>query len=373
MLWLLGLMHIILSLGDVDALIPIIIILILIAAAGGLTRGFDIFSLFGLGTLAGIGLGSKASMASRKTGAYDKNSGQYKEGFISGGNKSLPKIMKDKELSGTEKFKRMGSVRGAKYGHTTASPSLAAGAYHSYRSLSGKNKANTSNPSRNLIPGPNVLTKGTATGAGSSPLVASKAAAIGAGAMTVKQMNDHIANRVRMAVLNPEKYGPKKRTSEQPSYPIKPDYTPATNTIPFSSADNAVGWLLSGRSGAALKTSRMRQLAANDPAAFRKEYNKIVRRELYRHMVNNKMIEKGSSFRMPENDSERMKFRYAGQVYKEWGKEFKRSYEATRSKPASFEIGLTLKPKHPDPATHTWAYDSVTKKWKYKKERPSEE
>ena len=64
MMWLLGLMHIMLSLGDVDALIPIIIILILIAAAGGLTRGFDIFSLFGLGTLAGIGLGSKGSMAS---------------------------------------------------------------------------------------------------------------------------------------------------------------------------------------------------------------------------------------------------------------------------------------------------------------------
>lgn len=294
MMWLLGLMHIMLSLGDVDALIPIIIILILIAAAGGLTRGFDIFSLFGLGTLAGIGLGSKGSMASRKTGAYDKKSSQYKEGFI--GKSSL--------FSGSRK---------------------------TYKELSGKAKAKTSNPSRDIIPGPNVLTKDAS--AGSSPLVVSKVAAMSAGAMTVKQMNDHIANRVRMAVLNPEKYAPKKRTSEQPSYPGE------SNTLPFSSTDNAVGWLLSGRSGAALKTSRMRQLAANNPAAFRKEYNKIVRRELYRHMVDNKMMENGSPFRMP-SDTERMKMRYARTIYTERGKVIRRNAKYKANLPPTFNVKM---------------------------------
>ena len=97
-------MHIILSLGDVNALIPIIIILILIAAAGGLTRNFDIFSLFGLGTLAGIGLGSRGSMASRKTGAYDKNTEEYKKGFVSTPNaEKIQELRKAKNLSKWEK------------------------------------------------------------------------------------------------------------------------------------------------------------------------------------------------------------------------------------------------------------------------------
>lgn len=356
-------MHIVLSLGDVDALIPIIIILILIAAAGGLTRGFDIFSLFGLGTLAGIGLGSKASMASKKSVAYDKSNSQYKEGFVSTPDaKKIQKIRKDEKLSKADKFKAMGSARGAKYGHTPKSPSLIAGAYHSYHALSGKAKAKTSNPSKDLIPGPNVLTKDIA--AGSLPLVVSKAAAIGAGAMTVKQMNDHIVNKVRMAVLNPEKYAPKKRTSEQPSY------TRESNTLPFSSTDNAVGWLLSGRTGAALKTSRMKQLAVNNPAAFRKEYNKIVRSELYRHMVNNKMMEKGSSFRMP-NDAERMKMGYSKTMYKEWYHGFKGQVKQTRNSPTSISIKRTG--SNPDPVTHTWTYDSAKKKWVYTKTRMSEE
>ena len=359
MMWLLGLMHIVLSLGDIDALIPIIIILILIAAAGGLTRGFDIFSLFGLGTLAGIGLGSKGSMAARKTGAYDKSNSQYKEGFVSTPDaKKVQQIRKDESLSKTDKFKAMGSIRGAKYGHTPKSSSLIAGLHHSYHELSGKAKAETSNPSRDLIPGPNVLTKAAA---GSSPLVVSNAAAIGA--MTVKQMNDHIANRVRMAVLNPEKYAPKKRTSEQPSYPGK------SNTLPFSSTDNAVGWLLSGRTGAALKTSRMRQLAANNPAAFRKEYNKIVRKELYRHMVNNKMAESGSSFRMP-NDAERMKMGYSKTMYKEWYRGFKGQIKQTHNSPTSINIKRTG--SNPDHVTHTWTYDSEKKKWVYKKKRLSD-
>lgn len=356
MMWLLGLMHLILSLGDIDALIPIIIILILIAAAGGLTRGFDIFSLFGLGTLAGIGLGSKGSMAKRT--AYDKSPEKYKAGFVSTADKKkMQQIKKDTSLSKMGKFKATGAIRGADYGHIPRSPSLIAGVYHSYHALSGKGKAKTLQPD-----GPNVLAKGTAAGA--SPLAVSKAAAAGAGAMTVKQMNDHIANRVRMAVLNPEKYAPKKSPSEQPSYPGKP------NTIPFSSADNAVGWLLSGSAGAALKTSRMRQLAAKDPAAFRREYNKIVKRELYRHMFNNKMMERGSSFRILEG-KERNKMRYTGAIYKEWGREFMRSAKEKHNEPA--HLGITpASPYNSDPVTHSWEYDRSKKKWIHKKTRMSE-
>lgn len=51
MFWL---MHILLSFVIIQALIPVIIILILIAAAAGLTRGMDMFALLGLGSLMGF-------------------------------------------------------------------------------------------------------------------------------------------------------------------------------------------------------------------------------------------------------------------------------------------------------------------------------
>lgn len=46
-----------LSIGAINALVPVIVILILIAAAAGLTRGGDIFRLFGVSTLLGIRTG----------------------------------------------------------------------------------------------------------------------------------------------------------------------------------------------------------------------------------------------------------------------------------------------------------------------------
>jgi len=46
-----------LSIGAINALIPVIVILILIAAAAGLTRGAEIFRLFGVSTLLGIRTG----------------------------------------------------------------------------------------------------------------------------------------------------------------------------------------------------------------------------------------------------------------------------------------------------------------------------
>ena len=55
---------ILLSFGAINALIPIIIILILIAAAGGIMRGYDLFALFGIGSLVGIGkTATKGSLA----------------------------------------------------------------------------------------------------------------------------------------------------------------------------------------------------------------------------------------------------------------------------------------------------------------------
>lgn len=56
---------VILALGAVNALIPLLIVLVLIAAAAGLTRGFSIFNLFGIGTLLGIGVGAKAGITGK--------------------------------------------------------------------------------------------------------------------------------------------------------------------------------------------------------------------------------------------------------------------------------------------------------------------
>ena len=55
---------IVLSVGAVDALIPLMIIVILIVAAAGATRGYSIFNVFGIATLAGIGAG-KGSIQGR--------------------------------------------------------------------------------------------------------------------------------------------------------------------------------------------------------------------------------------------------------------------------------------------------------------------
>ena len=64
---MLVLFGILLSLGAINAMIPILIILILLVAAAGLNRGYSLFNFFGLSTLAGINPGGKASIAG-KTG-----------------------------------------------------------------------------------------------------------------------------------------------------------------------------------------------------------------------------------------------------------------------------------------------------------------
>lgn len=65
---LLLILPIVLSLGAINAFIPVIIIVILIAAAASSTRGFNMFAVFGIGTLAGQRIAGRGSFAGR--GSY---------------------------------------------------------------------------------------------------------------------------------------------------------------------------------------------------------------------------------------------------------------------------------------------------------------
>ena len=53
------------SLGSINALIPILVIITLLVAAAGLNRGYSLFNFFGLATLAGINPSGKASVAGK--------------------------------------------------------------------------------------------------------------------------------------------------------------------------------------------------------------------------------------------------------------------------------------------------------------------
>ncbi|MGC8676448.1 MAG: hypothetical protein ACP5T3_02955 [Candidatus Micrarchaeia archaeon] len=66
---------VLLSFGAVNALIPIMIIIILIAAAAGLMRGYDLFAIFGISTLVGAGsMTKKGSVLGRSPYmAFSKN------------------------------------------------------------------------------------------------------------------------------------------------------------------------------------------------------------------------------------------------------------------------------------------------------------
>ena len=57
--------YVLFSLGSISALIPVLLIVLLIAAAAGLNRGFSLFNIFGIATLAGINPGGKSSIAGK--------------------------------------------------------------------------------------------------------------------------------------------------------------------------------------------------------------------------------------------------------------------------------------------------------------------
>jgi len=84
---------IVLSFGAIDALIPLLVILVLIAAAGGLTRGFDIMKLFGIEVMTGIGAGAAAKGSLLRKSAFSKKAGQ------TFGGKPTEKIFSTKEGS----------------------------------------------------------------------------------------------------------------------------------------------------------------------------------------------------------------------------------------------------------------------------------
>ncbi len=54
---------IILSVGAINALVPVLIIIVFIGAAAGLSRGFSFFNLFGIGTLVGLSPRGKGTLA----------------------------------------------------------------------------------------------------------------------------------------------------------------------------------------------------------------------------------------------------------------------------------------------------------------------
>ncbi|MGC8479245.1 MAG: hypothetical protein ACP5M9_01065 [Candidatus Micrarchaeia archaeon] len=53
------------SVGAIDALVPVLIIIVFIAAAGGISRGFSLFNLFGIGTLIKTGPSGKGSLSQK--------------------------------------------------------------------------------------------------------------------------------------------------------------------------------------------------------------------------------------------------------------------------------------------------------------------
>ena len=87
MLWLIP---VLLSFDIIEAIVPVIIILVLIAAAAGLTRGTDIFALFGLGTIMGfanagsgrVGKGLKGTRYGADSIKRGRAAGKAKKGLI---------------------------------------------------------------------------------------------------------------------------------------------------------------------------------------------------------------------------------------------------------------------------------------------------
>ncbi|MDE1854723.1 MAG: hypothetical protein KGH57_00145 [Candidatus Micrarchaeota archaeon] len=107
---------IVLSFGAIYALIPLLIIIILIAAAAGISRGYDIFSIFGIGVLAGIG--GAASRGGKATGsiagktAYKGRAGSV---LVRPMGKSIAGKMLGKGVAGTAgKIKGVGNTIKAK-------------------------------------------------------------------------------------------------------------------------------------------------------------------------------------------------------------------------------------------------------------------
>ncbi|MEM0150014.1 MAG: hypothetical protein QXW10_03905, partial [Candidatus Micrarchaeaceae archaeon] len=122
MLAIIAMIPILLSFNAVYVLIPILIIVILIAAAAGLTRGTDIFALLGFGTImgftSGMGAGRVKGLAGRKYGSggaagaarIKKRAAQKKKGGAAGKMNGKKKGKGGPAVKGATKF---GAIGGA--------------------------------------------------------------------------------------------------------------------------------------------------------------------------------------------------------------------------------------------------------------------
>jgi hypothetical protein len=83
----LGLLPVVLTFGAIDALVPVLIIIILIAAAATLTRGWNALNMFGIGFLAGIAgqAGTVGTLRGKSTFTKGKSPGRGYSKVILGG------------------------------------------------------------------------------------------------------------------------------------------------------------------------------------------------------------------------------------------------------------------------------------------------
>lgn len=111
-----------LSLGAINALIPLLIVIILIAAAGASMRGYNIFAIFGISTLAGIG-SAKGSFQGKNVARSGLPNPRFQRGFKSAA-KAVKKGIKDKRaekkaIQETVKSGDMNALAKTKIGKST--------------------------------------------------------------------------------------------------------------------------------------------------------------------------------------------------------------------------------------------------------------
>ena len=136
MLWLIP---VLLSFDIIEAIVPVIIILILIAAAAGLTRGTDIFALFGLGTIMGfanagsgrVGKGLKGTRYGADAIKRGRAAGKAKGGLIKRAKKAGKNYKAAKAKVPAIKNKKM--MKGAKLANRRLKRLQAKGKGNSFR------------------------------------------------------------------------------------------------------------------------------------------------------------------------------------------------------------------------------------------------
>ena len=99
-------LSVVLSFGALYTFIPIIIIIILIAAAAGLSRGWDLFTLFGFAVLTDFARG-----AGRGAAGKGLNVSRYQAGSAAGARLRSLSSRIDKRIKESANRSRIGSLR----------------------------------------------------------------------------------------------------------------------------------------------------------------------------------------------------------------------------------------------------------------------